>query len=701
MSADPPALARRILLVGWDGADWKFIDPLLERGQMPHLQRLIDRGVMGNIASLDPMLSPILWTTIATGKHADKHGILGFVEPDPATGRIRPVSSTSRRCRAIWNILSEQGRRAGVVNWYASHPAEPIHGAVVTDRFGHAVAPPHDPWPPVPGSVHPEEYLDGLCALRVHPAATTPRQVAPFIADPAGIDPATDQHLQQLRVLLAECATTHAAATWLLQVREWDFFAVYYDAIDRFSHSFMEFHPPKTDHVSQEEFDRYKDVVTGCYRFHDMMLGRLMELAGEDTTIILLSDHGFHSDHQRPAGSSRIRDGRPVAWHRRYGILVIAGPHLKQDERVYGASLLDITPTVLWLLGCPVARDMDGKALTQIAAETEEARAPVTFIQTYENDADALCQCSAADPRCQGSASSVQSNPSPSSESRPPDDVASRQAVDRLAALGYLEPEPSVEGVLLDRSRNLGLVYAATGRPALAVAQFEEVLANKPEDNGTRIALATCCLGLGRVDRAADLVQEVLTSREDAPRARLLSGMICFHRGENEAALEHLRAAEATGLKTAELYCHVGNVHLRQRRWPDAERTFRSALELDLDCAEAYDGLGVAQRAQGRPAEAVHQHMQSIALLHHRPRTHVNLGLALAQVGRLPWARRAFEVALEMDPRNVQAHRCLAELYEHAFRNPARAAEHRRQAEQHAGRITPPQDDTDSHLAKM
>lgn len=64
-------LSKRVLLVGWDGADWKLIDPLLERGQMPNLEKLINAGVMGNIASLIPMLSPILWTSIATGKHGD------------------------------------------------------------------------------------------------------------------------------------------------------------------------------------------------------------------------------------------------------------------------------------------------------------------------------------------------------------------------------------------------------------------------------------------------------------------------------------------------------------------------------------------------------------------------------------------------------------------------------------------------------
>jgi len=73
---------RKLLLIGWDGADWKVIHPLLDSGRMPTLNKLVEQGVMGSISTLEPPFSPMLWTSIATGKHADKHGILGFTEKD-------------------------------------------------------------------------------------------------------------------------------------------------------------------------------------------------------------------------------------------------------------------------------------------------------------------------------------------------------------------------------------------------------------------------------------------------------------------------------------------------------------------------------------------------------------------------------------------------------------------------------------------
>jgi tetratricopeptide (TPR) repeat protein len=651
----PDRLAQRVLLIGWDGADWRMLNPLLEKGQMPNLERFVNEGVMGNVASLTPMLSPILWTSIATGKYADKHQVLGFAEPDGTTGQVRPVTSASRRCNALWNILSERGLKVGVVSWLASHPAEKVDGFVVTDRFAHATLEPGQPWRAVENSVHPAELLEEACKLRVHPAQTTPMQVAPFIPRLAEFEAVKEPKVQELRVLLAECATTQAVATWLMQTQPWDFLGIYYEALDRFAHAFMEFHPPKAPHLSDEEFERYKDVMTGCYRFHDLMLGRLMQLAGDDTTAILLSDHGFHSDQRRPEGSSKIHEGRPVAWHRQYGVLAIRGPHIKKDQRVYGASLLDITPTVLTLLGCPVARDMDGKPLKQIF---DLERVEIPEIDSYEAEGQlGAAAASAEDP------------------------WLARQVLARLVALGYLEND-STEGVALDRARNLGQVYAATGRPKLAIEQYEQVLAKKPDDKGCKISIAACRMQMGQLDAAERLVSQLLTDEADAPLANYYLGIIHFRRGDTDAALKYLRQADEANPGWIELQCQIGQVYLRRRRWKRAETAFKKAIEMDPDSAEAHDGLGVAYRAQKRPEEAVYEHMQSIALLHYRPLTHINLGLALAETGQFDWAIRAFEVALEQNPNNPFPHRCLAHIHRQAMNNPEKADEHLARARQ-------------------
>lgn len=99
---------RRVLLLGWDAADWKVIRPLLDAGQMPHLASLLGRGVHGNHSTIYPVLSPMLWTSIATGKRPPKHGVLGFSEPTPGGNGVRPCSVLSRKTKAVWNILAQE-----------------------------------------------------------------------------------------------------------------------------------------------------------------------------------------------------------------------------------------------------------------------------------------------------------------------------------------------------------------------------------------------------------------------------------------------------------------------------------------------------------------------------------------------------------------------------------------------------------------
>ena len=160
---------RRVLLVGWDAADWKVISPLVDMGLMPHVGRLVETGVMGNLATLQPALSPMLWTSIATGKRPYKHGIHGFSEPDPQSGTVRPITNLSRKTKAVWNILNQTGHTSLVVGWWPSSPAEPIRGAMVSNHFQQAVAPLDAAWPLRAGTVHPPEFAEALSHQRLHP----------------------------------------------------------------------------------------------------------------------------------------------------------------------------------------------------------------------------------------------------------------------------------------------------------------------------------------------------------------------------------------------------------------------------------------------------------------------------------------------------------------------------------------------------
>jgi len=180
-----PKSKKKILLLGWDAADWKVINPLVDKGWMPNMKRLIEQGTISNLTTLDPMYSPMLWTSIATGKRPYKHGVLGFMEPTPDGTGVRPVMSVSRNCKAIWNIFTQKKLKSHVVGWWPSHPAEHINGVMISNFFQNPVGKINDPWPIPKGTIHPADQAEFLAQFRVHPQEMTSNHILPFYQMPA------------------------------------------------------------------------------------------------------------------------------------------------------------------------------------------------------------------------------------------------------------------------------------------------------------------------------------------------------------------------------------------------------------------------------------------------------------------------------------------------------------------------------------
>ena len=122
----------RVVVLGLDGMDPQTVDLLMSEGKLPNFARLRQEGAYGRLETSRPILSPIIWTTIATGKTPDQHGIGHFVAVNPQTGEDLPVTSRMRRVKAMWNILSDAGRRVDVVGWWATWPPENVNGAIVS-----------------------------------------------------------------------------------------------------------------------------------------------------------------------------------------------------------------------------------------------------------------------------------------------------------------------------------------------------------------------------------------------------------------------------------------------------------------------------------------------------------------------------------------------------------------------------------------
>jgi tetratricopeptide (TPR) repeat protein len=648
--------ARKVLLIGWDAADWKVIHPLIGAGKMPNLQRLVEHGATGQITTLYPPLSPMLWTSIATGQRPFKHGILGFSEPTPDGRGVRPITNLSRKVKALWNIFSQNDLRSIVIGWWPSHPAEPINGVMVSDHYHRANAPLGEGWPLLANAVHPPDLTATLAGLRVHPDSLVPSMVEPFIPLAEHIDQDHDKRLALFLRTLAECMSMQSAAMWLVENQPWDFFTVYYDAIDHFCHGFMKYHPPRQSWVTEGDFDVYHNVISTAYQFHDRMLGALLEKAGDDVTVILMSDHGFHPDHLRPASIPDVPAG-PTVEHRELGILAIQGPGIRKDVSLHGPSVLDIAPTILTLYGLPVGEDMDGKVLSQAFIKPPK----VAFIPTWE-----------AVPGAAGR--------------HPPhtrlDPVAAQAALEQMVALGYIERPDENREIAVDRTIrelrfNLAESYQDDDRHQEAYEIFAELHAADPNEQRFAVQLFVSCQALGKHQEMRRIVD---LARWQPAVIDYLKAQVLISEDRPAEALEALERVTEAHLVRPALFLQTADLYRRLRRWRDAQSVYEKALAIDPDNPHAHLGLCRMALRRRKFDVAAQSALDAIERDYHHPQAHFLLGLALTGMQQYQRAAEAFRTAISFNPNFPEAHVRLATLLEKHLSDPQSAREHRRLA---------------------
>jgi tetratricopeptide (TPR) repeat protein len=631
---------KRLLLVGWDSADWKLIHPLLDQGKLPGVAGIVNNGVSGNFATLEPQLSPMLWTSIATGKMAYHHGVHGFTEVDPVSGQVVPVSAASRKCKTLWEMLGERGLKSHVVGWFATQGEQDLNGCMVSNMYGHmkGIRPDQDPadWPaPMPGTYWPEDLAGKLDNYRVSPHEIDPNEVLRlFVPEAPSIDQNRDRKLWDLLGKLAEAWSAHSAATWLMEMDpDWDFFTVYFRALDEIKHQFMHYHPPMMEGVSKRDFELYQHVVTATYRAHDMMLQRLITLAGDDTAVVLVSDHGFHSDHLRPKFTPRVPAGITV-WHRPQGVFAASGPGFKKDELVHGARLLDLTPTVLHYFGLPVGDDMEGRVLV----ETFEENHPVETIPTWENPSGSRQK--------RGSLSEEES----------------KALLDQFVALGYIDevsadPDEAAAETNRENKWNVARACLYAGKDELALPLLEDCFAAFPERTDYAQTLARCQLRLGLSEEAEESLEVALESFGRNESAHLLRAHIAIDRGDFKGALKQLSIVRQHRPEEPDLLVPLCQTYLALRRWDDTEKTARQILVADPGNPDAFICLARLALHRDDFDAAIDAALEAIGLRYGDPQGHFLIGAALTGKGEYTEALVAFDKTLTLAPQHLRARR--------------------------------------------
>jgi len=346
-------VAGRVAIFAIDGADWELLSELASDGVIPNLKALAKGGSTGSMQTIQPMVSPMVWTTVSTGLSPDRHGVIDFVD----RGTRVPVDSHGRRAPALWDVSEAFGRHAMVVNWWTDWPP------TSSDTFTFDA-----PVELLPNAIHPERLAPRVQQLIVPPETIGYNQLRRFLTvSPAEFDKSVAENnprdpILVFRQVLAKTWSDHRVAVNSYNEQQPLLMMMSYDGTDAVNHLFAPFHPPYREDVSNDGYRKYWAAVSNYYSEVDRMIGEWMNVLPADTTVIVMSAYGYRWGKNRPR--SMPNGGSALSDHRNPGVFIAYGNHVANGGGAHVASIFDVAPSVLAILGLPQSVDMPGHVLT-------------------------------------------------------------------------------------------------------------------------------------------------------------------------------------------------------------------------------------------------------------------------------------------------------------------------------------------------
>jgi predicted AlkP superfamily phosphohydrolase/phosphomutase len=385
----------RVVMLLLDGASLEYIWPRAAEGRLPNFGRLLDSGASMDLATIRPTQPDPVWAAVATGMYPVKNGVrsssLYFASGDRrgidllpehcfsnvlvqlGVVRAEPKTSAAWRASPVWTILGDYGITAGVVRWPLTYPSQPVRGFLVTDRFHRLM-----------GSV---SELDGR--------ATYPPELQPVAHDAfVGSDTTSATVLPAGVPLVTPPAPDVASVRWdqyysramreLSLERPVQFSAIRYDGLDTLGHHFLRYAQPRSfGAVSEEERQRLGPTLDRYYGYIDGEIGAALDRLAPGDLLLVVSGFGMQPiDPVKHAISRLLRQPDLSGTHERApdGFMLAFGTSVAPGRHQRG-SIVDVTPTILYFLGLPIGRDMDGYARADLFRFSPER--PITFIPSH------------------------------------------------------------------------------------------------------------------------------------------------------------------------------------------------------------------------------------------------------------------------------------------------------------------------------
>ncbi|MFX0133187.1 MAG: alkaline phosphatase family protein [Candidatus Hodarchaeota archaeon] len=367
----PMTASYPLLLIGLDAASWVNMEKQLENRELPSIHGLRERGCWGELESIPGKFSPALWTTVVTGVSPEDHGIRGF-----SVNQV-PYTSNSRTAWSLWEILPKFAQSSAFHYWWASWPAEQVDGLIISNRFMcHELS----------ERVYPAEMTETLDAYIAKILPEAPEAIQ-FLGPKQAFGKQHELKMSLFQEMLTQDFIVAKLGERALLDGKFDLISVYFRSIDTVGHKFWRWHYHRTSPTlakwiygqpQQSNQELLGAVIEKTYKWSDNIIGGLLEKAGTSTNILICSDHGM-TCVKPELDKLESESGH----HHPIGMILLAGPDIRQGRVLRGASLYDVFPTVLYLLGLPICEGLKGRPLIEaIDAQVLKER-PVRYIESY------------------------------------------------------------------------------------------------------------------------------------------------------------------------------------------------------------------------------------------------------------------------------------------------------------------------------
>ena len=263
----------RVLVIGIDGATFDLVRPWTEQGELPNLARLMAEGVHGPLESTLPPVTSPAWPTFATGKNPGKHGVFDFIRP--MGGQFELVNAASLEAPTLWTILSNAGHTVGVMNVPVTYPPSPVNGFVIAGMLS-----------PIAGTfTYPADLLDQYAGQM------PPYRIAPNIQYKEGNEEVFTADLLDL------VDRRGSYGLRLMEDHPYDFLMFHFQATDVLQHALWKFIDPSHPRYDAKGAAAFSPAFKRIYQRIDDYIGQMLERLADDTTVIVMSDHGFGPLH--------------------------------------------------------------------------------------------------------------------------------------------------------------------------------------------------------------------------------------------------------------------------------------------------------------------------------------------------------------------------------------------------------------------